>query len=302
MKYLLRKVMWDKVPEIEITATEYAAFERARSVLTNALTIEQKYEIIITNYLAFEKEILDATALAMIREPLDYSDAFEIQLRLNIGLANLLTAARLYEDSLSQNVRECIPDAPDAEYNVKGLFSKEYNENKEYRFMKALRNYVQHRGMPIHLTEHESRWTSLNDDSFLEYRMELASERRYLGEDPIFKEKKRFFAELDEKIDLKAATRSYVESISNVHESVRTVIAETVSRAKELIEDAHRQYAAVYNGTLVGLSACQLTDDGQVSVIPILLDWDNIRMKLQQRNRKLINLRKRYVTGAIKIS
>lgn len=289
----------DKVPEIEITAKEYAVFENARNVLTNALAIEQKYEIVITNYLALEKEILDATAVAMVRESLDYSDVFEVQQRLNICLANLLTAARLYVDSLSQNVRECVPNAPDAEDNVKSLFSKEYDENKEYRFMEALRNYVQHRGMPIHWTEHGSRWTSLNDDSFLEYRMELASDRCYLGEDPIFKKKEKVFAELDERIDLKAATRSYVESISNVHESARTMIAQSVSRARELIEDAHRRYVAVHSGTLVGLSACQLTDDGQVSAIPLLLDWDDIRVKLQKRNKKLINLRKRYVTGSI---
>jgi hypothetical protein len=141
------------------------------------------------------------------------------------------------------------------------------------------------------------KWTSLNHDGFLEYYMELASERRYLGEDPNFKRK--VLAELDEKIDLKAAARSYVESISNVHESARTMIAQSVSRARELIEDAHRRYAAVYSGTLVGLSAYQLTDDGQVSAIPLLLDWDNVRVKLQKQNRKLINLRKRYVTGSI---
>ena len=145
MKYLLRKVVSDDIPEVEITAKEYAAFERARSVLTNALAIEEKYQIVLSNYLAFEKELLVATAVAMVREPLDYSDAFRVQQRLNICLANLLTAARLYEGSISQNVRECVPDVPGAEDKVENLFSKEYGENKAYRFMKALRNYVQHR-------------------------------------------------------------------------------------------------------------------------------------------------------------
>ena len=138
----------------------------------------------------------------------------------------------------------------------------------------------------------------MNDNRFLEYSIELASERCYLGEDPNFN--RTVLAQLDEKIDLREQTRSYVESISNVHESVRNTILGSVSRARELIEDAHRRYAAVHSGSLVGLSACKLTDGGEVSAIPLLLDWDDIRVKLQKRNRKLVNLRKRYVTGSLK--
>ena len=298
MKYLLRKAVLGKLPEIEITAEAYAEFEKARNILSNALAIEEKYEIVITNYLDFEKQILDTTTGYMVREHLDYSDFFEIRLGLNIRLVNLLTAARLYVDQLNQNVRECVPNVADAKEIVKKFFSKEYDENKEYRFMEALRNYVQHRGIPVHWTQQGSRWTSLEDDGFLEYSMELASQRSYLEEDGEFK--KKVLAELDEKIDLKAATRSYVESISNVHESVRSMIAESVTLARELIEDAHRRYAAVYNESLVGLSACKWSNERQISAIPLLLDWDNIRVKLQKRNRKITNLRKRYVTGSIK--
>lgn len=104
-----------------------------------------------------------------------------------------------------------------------------------------------------------------------------------------------------EEVDLKAATRSYVESISNVHESARSMIVESVSRARELIEDAHRRYAAIHSGSLVGLSACKWSDEGQTSDIPMLLDWDDIRVKLQNRNKKLTNLRKRYVPVALKL-
>jgi len=68
MKYLLRKDVLGKVPEIEITAEEYAEFEKARNILSNALAIEEKYEIVIANYLDFEKQILDATASYMVRE------------------------------------------------------------------------------------------------------------------------------------------------------------------------------------------------------------------------------------------
>lgn len=298
MKYLLRKAVLDKVPKIEITAEEYAEFKKARNILSNALAIEEKYEIVIANYLSFEKQILDTTADYMLREHLDYSGFFEIRLGLNVCLVNLLTAAKLYVDQLNQNVRECIPNVADAEEIVKDFFSKEYDENKEYRFMEALRNYVQHRGIPVHWIQQGVGRTSMESDWHLEYHIELASQRSYLEEDRKFK--KKVLAELDEKIDLKAATRSYVESISSIHMSARSMIAESVTLARELIEGAHHRYAAGYNESLVGLSACKWSDEKQVSAIPLLLDWDDIRVMLQKRNRKLTNLRKYYVTGRIK--
>jgi hypothetical protein len=129
--------------------------------------------------------------------------------------------------------------------------------------------------------------------------MELASQLSYLQEDSKFKPK--ILAELDEKIDLKIATRSYVESISNVHESARNMISESVALARELIENALRRYAAVHSESLVGLSACKWSDGKQVSTISLLLDWDDVRVRLQKQNTKLTNLKKRYVTGKTEI-
>jgi len=298
MKYILRKSVLGDVPEIEITAEEYAEFEKARNTLSNALEIEEKYEIVIRSYIDFERQILDTITIHMVRMPLDYIDFFEERLDLNIRLLNLLTAGRLYVDQLSQNVQECIPDVADATEIVKKFRSKEYDENKEYRFMEALRNYVQHRGIPVHWAQGWSRWTSLEDDGLMEYSMELASLRSSLTKDGEFK--KEVLDEMDEKVDLKQATRCYIESLSNIHESVRTVIAESVTSARKLIKSAQNRYAAVNSENIVGLSAFKRTNQRFIDPIPLLLDWDDVRVKLQGRNRKATNLRKRYVTGIIK--
>ena len=83
----------------------------------------------------------------------------------------------------------------------------------------------------------------------------------------------------------------------SVHALARSMIAESVGFARERIEEAHRRYAAVYSESLVGLSACKLLNERLSSSISLSLDWDDVRVKLQNRNRKLTNLRKRYVTG-----
>lgn len=298
MKYLLRKAVLGNTPEIEISEEKYSGYKAARKILSNCFAIEEKYEILISNYLEFEKQILDAATSSMVRNQIDYSDFFEVKLGINIRLVNLLTAAKLYIDQLNQNVQECLPEQADIKKTVKGFFTKEYDENFEYRFMEALRNYVQHRGIPLHWLSHGSKWTSLEGDGLLEYCVEIASQRSYLEEDGKFN--KTVLEESDDKIDLKAATRCYLESISNVHDSARQLIEHSVNAARKLLEDAHQQYAVIYSESLVGLSACVWSEGGMIDSVPLLLDWDDIRIKLQKRNGKMINLRKRYVTGIIK--
>ena len=61
MRYVLRKAVIGNVPEIGISESEYLEFQKARNTLSNALEIEEKYEIVISNYLDFEQEILNAT-------------------------------------------------------------------------------------------------------------------------------------------------------------------------------------------------------------------------------------------------
>jgi len=295
---MLRKMVLGNVPEIEISEAEYFELQKARNILSNALAIEEKYEIVITNYLDFEKEILNITANYMIRDHIDYSDFFKVRLNLNVKLVNLLTAVRLYVDQLNQDIAECFPDNPKMKDDVKELFTKEHDENCCYRFMEALRNYVQHRGIPVHWTQQSFRWTSLEDNGLLEYSIELASQRDCLEED--CKMKRSVLSEMGEKVDLKLATRSYIESISRVHDLARNMIADPTISSRKLIEDARRRYSKEYSESLVGLSACKIENHEEIASIPLLLDWDNIRIDLQKRNRKLANLSKRYATGVIK--
>ncbi len=153
-------------------------------------------------------------------------------------------------------------------------------------------------GLPIHIVHQNSKWTSIEDDGRLEFSIEITSLRSQLDKDGKFK--KLVIEELGEKIDLKVSVRVYVESISAIHESVRELIGDSVSSARKMIEAVHRRYAELYSGNLTGLSAMKISKGQQVASIPLLLDWDDVRVELQKRNAKMTNLNKRYVTGRIK--
>jgi hypothetical protein len=296
-EYNLRTNVLGNVPEISIDEKSYQALRHARNVLINGFAIEEKYEILISNYLEFEKRILSATAECMVRAPVEYSDFFEVRLDLNIRLVNLLTSARLYVDRLGRDVRGCLPERGDIETTVKSLLSAECDAHLEYRFMEALRNHVQHYGLPIHWASSGARWTSLEPDGLMEYSINIAAERKRLTEDGKFKRK--ILEELPDRNDLKAALRRYMECLGNIHAGVRKLIGQSLEQARKTIEEAHLQYSRLYSGSLVGLSAFMWDAVKCLETVPLLLEWDDIRIRLKKRNGSLVNLRKRYVTGRV---
>lgn len=297
MRHIIRKAVLAPVPEVEISAEEYSLLGAARSVLSSALAIEEKYEILVANFLELEKQLLHVAATNTVRNTLSYSEFFETRSALNIRLVNLLTAARLYLDQLPQDVADCIPENLNAANLVKARCSKEYDEHFDYRFMEALRNHVQHRGIPIHFIRQDAHWTSFGEDGLMEFTVDIAAQRRYLEEDEKFK--KAILNEVSEDVDLKAACRRYVESLSAINEFARELIAESAKSARARIEAAHGRYAEIYPESLIGLTASAISDRREVSSVPLLLNWDDVRIELQRRNTQLINLRKRYATGQV---
>jgi hypothetical protein len=295
MRYLLRKIVISPVPEVEISAEEFLGLKAARRVLSNAFAIEEKYEIVISNFLDLEKQLLDIAATNSLRETNTYAEFFETRSLFNVRLVNLLTSTRLYLDQLPQHIADCVPSDSGAVSLVKTKCSEEYDKHFEFRFMEALRNYVQHRGIPVHLVRHKSGWTSSDQDRLLEFSVYIAAQRDQLEEDEKFK--KSVLQEITTDIDLMAASRKYLESISAINGFVRKLLSDQIKSARKVIEAAHLRYSEVCSETLTGLSALEMEDSRVISSVPLLLEWDDVRIQLQQRNKQLINLSKRYVTS-----
>lgn len=129
----------------------------------------------------------------------------------------------------------------------------------------------------------------------MEFTVDIAAQRSYLEEDKKFK--KAVLDEVTDDVDLTTACRRYVESLSAINEFARNLVAEPTKSARATIEAAHRRYAEVCSEKLLGLTATALDNGHETAFVPLLLDWDDVRLELQKRNSQLINLRKRYVTG-----
>lgn len=292
MRHSLRIHAIGRFPEIDIDEARYSALRASHRLLSNALSIEEKYQIVLSNYLDFEKEIANVAVSEMVIGASDYADFFDVKLLLNLRLVNLLTAARLYNDQLAGHVAQCMPEV-DRKGFAKGILAEHYDRNFEYRFMEALRNHVQHSGTPVHRVTLGGKRVGENHE-LLEYSLYVAAKKSELEGDRQFK--KAILAEMPDEVDLVLAARAYVESISAVHKTVRDTMSGDVKHSRDLLEEAIDEYKGVHRGTVFGLRARKLENGSVVEDVPILLQWDDVRIRLESRNNRLVNLRSRYAT------
>ncbi len=300
MEYFIAVHALGSFPKIQIEKHRFEDIKRAYIALSHGLSIEEKYEIIISNYLEFEKEILEQSVFSMIQSRFQYTDFFQLRLSLNIKLVNLLTSTKLYIDQLYQHVKYANPKLSDIEDKTKDILANNYDQNFEYRFMEALRNHIQHRGLPIHLVQLNSTRNIEQNDNQMIFSIEPYSQKKLLEKDIKFK--KTVLDEMPEKINLKEVVRVYIECISNVHINVRKMVSPFLEKSRCLIEKIQEDYRKVYKGEIIGLYALCIEENNVLDKVPLFLEWDNIRLKLAQRNSQLINLRHRFVTGKIKDS
>jgi hypothetical protein len=295
MKYFLRTL--GESPELLIDNEKYSLLRESKRILGEAFKIEEEYEMVVLNYIDLEKEAINFSISYMVRTYRGYIDHFDARIALNIRLMNLLTSIRLYKDRLSTHCGACLPQETGVKERVDLLFSTEYDNNFDFRFMEALRNYSQHYDTPVHVSGFGGRRTSLDDSGQFEYYSNFTVTKQLLISDGHFK--RPILDEMPDEVNLISASRGYIEAVSSVHDSVRKMISDSVKKARSLIQSTLDDYKAIYKKDIIGLNAYAFDGDKEMDEISLFLNWDDIRIQLIKRNNQLGNLKKRYVTGQI---
>lgn len=295
MKFYIQQPQFLKIHEFEISENQFYEYKMAKEILSLALSIEEIFEIIISNFIELEKDLHSRSIEFILRNNNLYNDSFEDRVILNRRLINILTSVRLYTDYISTNKFHFLKNGPK---NFKEFLEKEYDQNKYYRFMETLRNHVQHGGLAVHLITHNSKSIGEIGNSYLEKSLDFYSSQSKLLENP--KVKKKVLYEFEDKIDLKKSIRSYIESIGLVQSKIRDIIYASTTESRSVIEQAHLLYKQKFNESSGYISACAIQEKKIVESIPLLLDWDDVRLNLLNRNKNLLNLSKTYISGTLK--
>jgi hypothetical protein len=178
--------------------------------------------------------------------------------------------------------------------------------------MEALRNYVQHRGFPIHAISYPSKWLDVEDHekSKLQFSVIPYLDISTLAEDKFFK--RRVLHELQKKdvenkkrLDIRLFIQEYVKCIGKIHEKIREIVKADLKEWENTLENVFMLYKNEFGGkTLISvLVVVAIKDDTHwVEKHEIFNDFIERRKKLEKKNRIFVNLSKRFITNEIQKS
>lgn len=303
MPFALTKAVLGYGVLVDISEKEYQAISDSKNGLFEALYLEQKMDIVVEDYIEFEMELLASTTRQMVNRNQDYSWFQEEGNKINRRLVNLLSACKLYLDHSMHHLSNIYGEKSEHTETIKKIKSEEYDSKLGYRVMEALRNYVQHRGFPIHEWTYMRKRIERQDKDQLLYTLTPFINIRELREDQKFK--RSVLTEIEkvgDKIDSKPLVREYISGIADVHNGVRSILSKDISTWENALFssiDKFRKNTSPEE-SILGLAAVITEEQGTYSgIVPIFTDFIEHRRELEKKNRTFKNFEMRFVTSEI---
>lgn len=300
IKYHLKIADFDNNPKLEISEAEYFELIEAKGFLSAALSIEEKYELVLGNFMDLEKELLSITMERVIDNSFDYNRAYTLNSTVNRRLVNFILGGKSYTELIHSMASKCVKNTAEVKKTISTLKSKHYDESLDYHLMEKLRNHVSHSGLAVHGVTGPDTWVRNEEGKAVSrvYNTDFYALRARFAENDRFE--KKLLQKLPEKIDLKKAARSYMGAISNIQDSTRKLIADSITSARSTTIETLGKYAAINNGNSFPLGVFSSETNGHESEpIIIFLDWDDVRITLTKKNESISNIEKRHISNAI---
>ncbi|MDL5595675.1 hypothetical protein PGC34_07110 [Pseudomonas kribbensis] len=280
-RFWLRRQSIGPQKPLEISKERYEEITAARLTLIDAKNFEERYEMVIGNFLELERFIADFSLRTHIEADFSYRKASTVFLESNRLVMNLLTTFKSYVDQTPQDFKH-LPTAFGEKFQE--IASSIYDKSFAYRFASALRNHTQHYSPPVHAVRTGGTRVDWIDKGL------FFCKKQELAENPKFK--KAVLDEFNDEVDLKAIFRELMEHLSRMHIKLRQFLHESVQIARSGIEEAMQDFVEAQGKscTAIGLAALKEFDGEFSSISPVLLDWDETRIELIDKNRNVLNL------------
>ncbi|SDD41125.1 hypothetical protein [Paraburkholderia lycopersici] len=283
LEYILEQCIIGRRLQIPISEARFKELANAREVLSAALAFEQRYELLLGNFLAMELAFSEIGLRAKVEPQYRYPAVAEFLEKANRHVVNLLTAMRGYADQVVQDFK-CLELEPEFGVVAKSALSRAYDQSADYRFMCGMRNHVQHKATAVH--GFVANDESTGDANSWAESVKFIANRSTLQGDRVFKT--RILDEQPEKIDLRRCARRSVRDLGAVHLVLREIAKDQVARARSVVANAIHDYQEAGADSVVGLGARRVGYPDED--VPLFLDWDDIRLQLVDKNGSLPQL------------
>lgn len=302
MNYRLSNSTARQGAALELSRDEYDDFVASMRRLYLAKDIEEKLDLLLENYFEYEGELLNLGLRYSLFPRLDGLRMDEETQLLIRRTLNLLSAARMYRDQITHAVSQYFKSIGSRKVDVDSLFSVEYDQYLEYRIAEELRNHVQHRGLPLHMVSWPSAWEEMDSpEQRMRFSVVPILSVDDLADEGDFKAKilRQMQASGTSSWHLTPILRRYVESLTRVHGSVRSLLSEQVDRDHQSLLRSRERVKAELDVDVTEFVVVAIVNDCGIVVEQHYLSerfWER-RLALMRKNDGFQNLSLRYVSG-----
>lgn len=261
MKHKLVDARYPDGASISLSESEYSEIVLAQTRVYEALAIEEKFDLLFRSYFDFERMLHEIALTNQLFQPIDFTGMVQQLQSANLALMNLLSMCRTFVDHVPHHVSELFGRESRESQELKSWLAEEYDGKLGYRVLYALRNYVQHRGFPIHYVTTGWKMGRGKDGVHLKHSATPYLSVEQLAEEPKFK--KQILAELQqigERVNLTVLVRENMSSFARINMKIRKNVASgwtawqrtlvgTYERCCEQLRSKTNEYIAVKEGT-----------------------------------------------------
>lgn len=229
-----------------ISKAKFLEVKEASTVLNMAVAIEENISIVAWNLYEFEADLLTIAQKRVIWLRSEFTISMYSRLLLERRISNLLSSCRLFLDHAPHVLSKIFPNSEKEQKSFKEFRNILHSQNKGYRYMDAMRDYIQHRGLLIY------RMTFRQDGTIGSYRQTIipSSSLIELTDDKKLNKKirKELGKELEagtREIDLRPMIRDYIGCFIKLHRKLREIIEKKLQTSTALYKNAIAEYETI---------------------------------------------------------
>ncbi|MGY5940658.1 hypothetical protein [Stenotrophomonas forensis] len=261
---------------LEISSDRHIALVKARHCLIDAGSFERRYELLMGNFLAFEEFCAVSNLRSELRRDWSYESGDALLMEANRHIVNLFTSGKTYVDQVARDFKSFGEEGEFARH-AKNLASLAYDNSLAYRITCQLRDRSQHRALPV-----DGQEGGRGEHGLYAAKEKIAADRG--------KFKKSILDETPDRIYLRKILREYMQQVNGIHLALRLLVNAHVESSRLVIEAAIAEYGEAQQGrnhtstTGIGLESCRYHGQSLVEAVPLLLNWDDLRLALVRKN------------------
>jgi hypothetical protein len=248
MPYVLCRMVLAQNPTVEITEDEYRAVGPARDVINQLISVEEKFDAVMENYVELEETVHNFGIRHLAFVPLHYEEMIAPLNVINRRVSNFLSSARLYRDSLAQHASNVLGRKHPAIEPLKHSLKDSTSQPIEYRIMEVVRNYAQHSALPIadiSFDRHkdiddQKRTTGFSNSVIPKIDTLEIAQGRDMPDDV-----RAALTAMGGQVNAMPLIRQYVEHIGSIHERFRSTIKQIETQSEKTMRDLLARYAGV---------------------------------------------------------